>query len=237
MEENSYCVYMHTLRADGRKYIGITRRKPEYRWNNGKGYKKSTYFYNAIKKYGWDAFKHEILFENLSEGHACLKEQALIKLFNTTDKHFGFNLTTGGEKHYQLTNNIKEKLSKNCTKWDLDTNVLYYLYMELNYSSAKIADMLNVPVHVVKSRLYRLGVRKTPAQRKQLSSTNNKKYNIDFNKLRELLLVENKSYKECAEYFNCSIGVIKVYASEYGFKKTKEQTVEVIRRTRHKWPK
>ena len=109
--------------------------------------------------------------------------------------------------------------------------------MELNYSSAKIADMLNVPVHVVKSRLYKLGVRKTPEQRKQLSSTNNKKYNIDFSKLEEMLLVENKSYKECAEYFNCSIGVIKVYASEYGFKKTKEQTVEVIRRTRHKQPK
>ena len=49
MEENTYCVYMHTLKVDGRKYIGITCRRPNKRWRNGDGYKKQPYFYNAIK--------------------------------------------------------------------------------------------------------------------------------------------------------------------------------------------
>lgn len=31
MEENNYCVYMHTLIQDGRKYVGITCQKPETR--------------------------------------------------------------------------------------------------------------------------------------------------------------------------------------------------------------
>lgn len=35
----SYTVYKHTS-PSGKVYIGITCRKPEYRWNHGKGYKE-----------------------------------------------------------------------------------------------------------------------------------------------------------------------------------------------------
>ena len=34
-----YTVYKHTS-PSGKVYIGITCRKPKYRWNNGKGYKE-----------------------------------------------------------------------------------------------------------------------------------------------------------------------------------------------------
>ena len=46
-----YTVYKHTS-PSGKVYIGITCRKPKYRWNNGKGYKEKDQrlFYNAIKK-------------------------------------------------------------------------------------------------------------------------------------------------------------------------------------------
>lgn len=57
----TYCVYAHINKVNGKIYIGQTCRKPEYRWNDGKGYKECTYFYNAIEKYGWDNFDHEIL--------------------------------------------------------------------------------------------------------------------------------------------------------------------------------
>lgn len=70
---DNYIVYRHTS-PNGKVYIGITSRKPEQRWKNVNGYKDSPKFYNAIKKYGWDNFKHEILFDGLNEITAKLIE-------------------------------------------------------------------------------------------------------------------------------------------------------------------
>ena len=62
--ENTYSVYKHTNKVNGKVYIGITYNKPEVRWgSNGIGYKRQL-FWNAIQKYGWDNFTHEILFES-----------------------------------------------------------------------------------------------------------------------------------------------------------------------------
>lgn len=92
----NYVVYVHTS-PDGKVYVGITMKKPEYRWNNGNGYKPNKHFYNAILKYGWDNFKHEIVALNLSKEDACKIEQELIKKFNSTDKSRGYNKSIGGE--------------------------------------------------------------------------------------------------------------------------------------------
>lgn len=114
MESTNYCIYMHILTLDNRKYVGITRLKPSVRWAKGNGYSNNQYFYNTIKKYGWDNFRHEILFEGLTREQACAKERALIKLFNTTDSKFGFNLSPGGEGNtgYHHSKSVKEKIKK-----------------------------------------------------------------------------------------------------------------------------
>ena len=74
----SYTVYKHTS-PNNKVYIGITSRKPEYRWNSGKGYINNKYFTTAINKYGWNEFEHSILYENLSKEEAETKEIELIK--------------------------------------------------------------------------------------------------------------------------------------------------------------
>ena len=51
--ERTFTVYCHTNKINGKKYIGITSKKPEYRWNNGKGYSTQIVFARAIEKYGW----------------------------------------------------------------------------------------------------------------------------------------------------------------------------------------
>jgi group I intron endonuclease len=92
-----YTVYMHTNKINGMAYIGITSKQIEQRWLNGSGYNKNSYFRKAIKKYGWDEFKHEVLFTGLTREEACKAEMELIAKYNTADGIHGYNLTFGGE--------------------------------------------------------------------------------------------------------------------------------------------
>lgn len=106
MEEKNYKVYMHIC-PNGKKYIGITKRQPNKRWQNGYGYKTQNHFYRAIQMYGWDNIEHIILFDNLSYEQACNKEVELIKLFNTNNYNYGYNVSSGGIGN--KGNKIKEK--------------------------------------------------------------------------------------------------------------------------------
>ena len=92
----AFCVYKHTA-PDGKVYIGITGRDPTERWANGKGYTGQRRFYNAIKKYGWETFSHEILAEDLTEEEAKEQEIALIALYDSTDPQKGYNVSKGGD--------------------------------------------------------------------------------------------------------------------------------------------
>lgn len=96
---NTYCVYIHRNIITNKSYIGITvyGDDPNRRWQNGKGYVKQPYIYNAILKYGWDNFEHIIWATNLSENEAMELEIRLIALFDTTNSNFGYNVSPGGE--------------------------------------------------------------------------------------------------------------------------------------------
>lgn len=106
-----YVLYEHILKKDKRKYIGITKQKPEKRWQNGLGYVNSLYFYNAIKKYGWNNFEHKIIFENLTKEEAEQKEKEMIKKYKTNIKGYGFNIYEGGFSP-TITEEQKLKISK-----------------------------------------------------------------------------------------------------------------------------
>ena len=96
-EDKTWCVYIHTNKINGKVYIGITCRDPIKRWANGKGYPNNTYFNNAIQKYGWENFEHQVLYENLTKTAACQKEIELIKFYDSTNRDVGYNLTLGGD--------------------------------------------------------------------------------------------------------------------------------------------
>lgn len=78
-------------------YVGITSQDTKKRWQNGYGYIGNQYFYNAIKKYGWDGFYHEIITSKLTEQEAKKFEKTLINYLNLTNRCLGYNLTSGGE--------------------------------------------------------------------------------------------------------------------------------------------
>ena len=91
---------------------------PQKRWANGAGYKKNFYFYRAIKKYGWNAFEHEILYQDLTLEEAKAIEIDLISKWKLTDKQFGYNLREGGDGAFTIESRQKMSLSrlenKNC---------------------------------------------------------------------------------------------------------------------------
>ena len=99
----TWIVYVHVF-PNGKKYFGITSKKPNQRWENGEGYKRegsNLAVYNAIKKYGWDNIQHIILHEGLTKEEACAKEIEYIAKYKTNvhryGSKYGYNLTDGGE--------------------------------------------------------------------------------------------------------------------------------------------
>lgn len=61
MKQSNFTIYKHIC-PNGKVYIGQTSLNPESRWQKGRHYKGSPYFYNAILKYGWDNIEHIILW-------------------------------------------------------------------------------------------------------------------------------------------------------------------------------
>lgn len=107
-----YTVYQHKNKINNKVYIGITKQIPEKRWGiNGYNYKTSPHFYSAIQKYGWENFEHNILFEGLTKEDACLKEKELIIKFNSMDRRYGYNSTSGGET-FTVSPEIRIKMSQ-----------------------------------------------------------------------------------------------------------------------------
>ena len=112
---DTYCVYVHINKINGKKYVGQTiyGDYPKRRWRNGTGYSNQLYFYNAIQKYGWDNFEHEIVASNLTKEEADNFEKLLIKHLYTSDKNLGYNLTMGGDGCFgrYVTEETRRKMS------------------------------------------------------------------------------------------------------------------------------
>lgn len=107
-------IYSYTNRFTGERYIGqtcnIVRRSYEHKARYG-GCRR---FHEAIKKYGYENFDFEILFE----GDEKLidfneKEKYFITLYNTTQDGVGYNSPYNAAKctyNEEVRNNISESL-------------------------------------------------------------------------------------------------------------------------------
>ena len=102
MEIDEYC---HTHTDTGRKYIGISKRGWLRRWEDHvRSAKRNqhgwSHFLNAIRKYGPEAFTHEVLevCETLDQANAA--EVKWIEHHKTRESEFGFNISKGGQYCY-----------------------------------------------------------------------------------------------------------------------------------------
>lgn len=93
-------VYKATNITNGKAYIGITRFSLKKRMSSHKSASKkhNWTFYKAIRKYGWDAFKWEVLRTCESYEELKIAEIEEIKKHNTMHHGgCGYNATAGGD--------------------------------------------------------------------------------------------------------------------------------------------
>ena len=108
VKEKTYVVYRHIF-PNGKSYIGITCVKPYYyRWRAGSSYSNQPKVHNAIRKYGWENIKHELLFENLTQSEANRIEQEMIAKYDSVKN--GYNVSTGGGGTYGIPCSEEKKL-------------------------------------------------------------------------------------------------------------------------------
>lgn len=109
MINRSWSLYRH-ISPSGRVYIGITTQKPSVRWEYGNGYKGSHIFYRAIQKYGWNNFKHEVLFNNLDESRAKALEIDLIRHYRNLGLSYNLLDGGGGSTGRVISEEIRKKM-------------------------------------------------------------------------------------------------------------------------------
>lgn len=198
----NYIVYKH-ISPSNKSYIGITCQKNyKHRWNNGKGYVGNDYFTKAINKYGWENFRHLILYENLTEEEAKAKEIELINKFNTTDRSKGYNITFGGESGngYHHTQESKERISRKLKGVNTWTKTVLK-----GRRRGKLTDECRNKISQSKmgSIPWNKGVKYEGDRLKSIQNSHSKPVLVYLNSTKEFYK-RFESRRECAKYFGCS---------------------------------
>lgn len=108
-------VYLLTNKANGKGYVGKTKRSFVQRWkehvHNAMNGHVEMPLYAAIRKHGADAFEHKILQECDNEDELDLIERKWIADLNTFN--VGYNATLGGDglRGYKHTDEMKKWMS------------------------------------------------------------------------------------------------------------------------------
>jgi group I intron endonuclease len=107
-------IYKATNLINGKVYIGQTTNSLEQRAKQHFLKKDDgTYFHNALKKYGQDGFKWEVIDQANDEHELIDKEIYWIAYYESfIDKNKGYNSTSGGEVSKSLSNDVRLKISK-----------------------------------------------------------------------------------------------------------------------------
>lgn len=104
-----FSVYMHTCPND-KVYIGLTSQEVTHRWGaSGINYRGNRLFTRAIKKYGWNNIKHEVIADNLTKEQAIAMEIKLIAKYDSTNPQKGYNITKGGEGTFGVYPSIETR--------------------------------------------------------------------------------------------------------------------------------
>lgn len=100
-------IYKTTNLINNKIYIGQTRYI-----DNDNYFGSGNLILQAVKKYGKENFKKEILDSAKNQEELDEKEKKWIKFYNSQDKSIGYNIADGGYNVFTMNAHIKEKISK-----------------------------------------------------------------------------------------------------------------------------
>ncbi|AUR97704.1 coil containing protein [Vibrio phage 1.244.A._10N.261.54.C3] len=118
MANPTHVVYRHTNTVNGKQYVGITKRSMQERWKEHvySAFRENSVnaFHCAIRKYGVNAFEHEILYVDDLRDYSVLEkfEREYIVESNCLAPN-GYNMTEGGggTLGFKFSDDQKERLS------------------------------------------------------------------------------------------------------------------------------
>lgn len=114
MSSSIYSIYKSTCSVTGKCYIGFDSKWPRRKIIHKSNYPKVNFkFYNAIRKYGWDNFVWEVIYQSTERDHTLkVMEPYFIIEYNSFDN--GYNTTLGGEGVFGLSRiqSEEEKLKR-----------------------------------------------------------------------------------------------------------------------------
>lgn len=109
-------IYKYTNKINNKVYIGQTTRERLRKYEHKKATKDNTYFHKAVSKYGIDNFSYEILFKvigwdkDLVRNVLNIWESYYVTLYQSNNMDYGYNLTSGGDSCYSITEYAKQRM-------------------------------------------------------------------------------------------------------------------------------
>lgn len=196
----NYTVYKHTS-PNGKVYIGITiQSDPNRRWQNGIGYRSQVRFYRAIKKYGWENFKHEILLTGLSKTEAEQVEIQKIKEYRSTDPRFGYNIENGGNCIGTHSEETKRKIGE---AQKGEKNHAWGKVSPRRGTKASAESRLKNSLSHIGQPAWNKGIQMTEEQKKNMKGkkrTEECKKRLSILKSKPILCIDtNETYASCVE--------------------------------------
>jgi len=221
-------VYKIVNIVNNKVYVGsscdINRRWKEHIFRLKKNKHHSVKLQNSFNKYGVDVFIFEVI-EECEKNQLIIKEQYWIDSLNSCNHGYNHKTKSGitlgflGKKHSEYFKIKKsEEMLDNKFALGLKHSEEYKLYMK------SINTGVNNPNYGKKQSLECIKKRlETVKKNNSFKGENNPnfKFTINYEDLKNLFLIENKTLKEIAKIYNCSVGTITNNLRKYNLNKPK----------------
>ncbi len=134
---NIYSIYKATNKTNGKVYIGIDKNWPtrKYAHKSKAKYDTGFHFHKAIRKYGWENFDWEVIYETSDYDDLKKCEIKLISEYNSYEK--GYNKTFGGDGSPGKLQSEKNKKEQSKRRSDYNKNSRWYNNGKENTLSTK----------------------------------------------------------------------------------------------------